>query len=72
MLRETPICDFGWKAPDFTLQDPDGKPFTLLRNLEDVRMGSAAQREPELLDAMRQIALLIIPHPARQSACARP
>ena len=35
MLRDTPICDFGWKAPDFTLQDPDGKPFTLSQNLGD-------------------------------------
>ena len=25
MLIETPICDFGWKAPDFTLNDPDGQ-----------------------------------------------
>jgi peroxiredoxin len=23
-LLDTPICDFGWKAPDFTLQDPNG------------------------------------------------
>lgn len=29
MLLDTPICDFGWKAPDFTLKDPDGKSFTL-------------------------------------------
>lgn len=29
MLIDTPICDFGWKAPDFTLQDPDGNRFTL-------------------------------------------
>ncbi|NJO67786.1 MAG: redoxin domain-containing protein, partial [Rhodospirillales bacterium] len=26
---ETPICDFGWKAPDFSLSDPDGRTFTL-------------------------------------------
>lgn len=25
----TPICDFGWKAVDFSLRDPDGKPYTL-------------------------------------------
>lgn len=25
MLLDTPICDFGWQAPDFTLQDPDGQ-----------------------------------------------
>lgn len=23
-LLDTPLCDFGWKAPDFTLRDPDG------------------------------------------------
>ena len=25
MLLDTPICDFGWKAPEFTLNDPDGR-----------------------------------------------
>ena len=29
MLLDTPICDFGWKAPDFTLSDPDGNSFTM-------------------------------------------
>ena len=24
MLLDTPICDFGWKAPSFTLSSPDG------------------------------------------------
>lgn len=24
MLLDTPLCDFGWKAPPFTLADPDG------------------------------------------------
>ncbi|MEM9843322.1 MAG: thioredoxin family protein [Pseudomonadota bacterium] len=24
MLLDTPICDFGWPAPDFTLATPDG------------------------------------------------
>jgi hypothetical protein len=24
MLLETPICDFGWQAPDFNLKNPDG------------------------------------------------
>ncbi|MCL6415519.1 thioredoxin family protein [Aestuariirhabdus sp. Z084] len=33
MLLDTPICDFGWQAPDFTLKDPDGKPFTLSEQL---------------------------------------
>lgn len=30
---ETPICDFGWKAPDFSLQGTDGKTYSL----DDVR-----------------------------------
>ncbi len=25
----TPICDFGWKAVDFELKDPDGRAYTL-------------------------------------------
>ncbi len=29
MLLDTPICDFGWKAPDFTLKDPSGRSFTM-------------------------------------------
>ena len=29
MLLDTPICDFGWKAPDFTLKDPDGNSYSL-------------------------------------------
>lgn len=29
MLLDTPICDFGWKAPDFTLKDPFGESFTM-------------------------------------------
>jgi peroxiredoxin len=29
MLLDTPTCDFGWQAPDFTLSDPNGKSFTL-------------------------------------------
>ncbi|MEM7632973.1 MAG: thioredoxin family protein [Pseudomonadota bacterium] len=33
MLLDTPICDFGWKAPDFTLQDPDGNSFTMSQQL---------------------------------------
>ena len=24
MLLDTPLCEFGWKAPSFTLNDPDG------------------------------------------------
>jgi peroxiredoxin len=29
MLLDTPICDFGWKAPDFALSDPNGTTFTM-------------------------------------------
>ena len=35
MLLNTPICDFGWKAPDFTLKDPDGASFTMSEHLGD-------------------------------------
>jgi len=33
MLLDTPICDFGWKAPEFTLSDPDGNSFTMSEQL---------------------------------------
>lgn len=33
MLLNTPICEFGWKAPDFTLKDPDGNSFTMSEQL---------------------------------------
>lgn len=29
MLLDTPICNFGWKAPDFTLKDAYGKSFSM-------------------------------------------
>ena len=32
-LMETPICDFGWQAPDFKLPDLDGTPISLKDNL---------------------------------------
>lgn len=35
MLLDTPVCDFGWKAPDFTLKDPDGQSFTMSEQLGD-------------------------------------
>ena len=35
MLLDTPICEFGWKAPDFTLKDADGKSFTMSDHLGD-------------------------------------
>ena len=37
IAQETPVCDFGWPAPDFRLPDPAGKLWTL----EDCR-GSRA------------------------------
>lgn len=33
MLLDTPICDFGWQAPDFTLNDPDGVAHSLRDHL---------------------------------------
>ncbi len=32
-LLNTPICDFGWNAPDFTLSDPNGNAFNMRDNL---------------------------------------
>ncbi len=29
MLLNTPVCDFGWSAPNFTLKDPDGTAHTM-------------------------------------------
>jgi len=33
MLLDTPHCDFGWKAPEFTLMDPDANAFTMSDHL---------------------------------------
>ena len=33
MAAETPICDFGWQAPDFSLEGIDGRSYSL----DDVR-----------------------------------
>ncbi|TQV78959.1 thioredoxin family protein [Denitrobaculum tricleocarpae] len=33
MLLDSPICDFGWPAPDFSLKDPAGRAFTLKEQL---------------------------------------
>jgi hypothetical protein len=33
MLLDTPICDFDWKAPDFTLKDADGTAYTMSDHL---------------------------------------
>ncbi|MEM6579413.1 MAG: thioredoxin family protein [Pseudomonadota bacterium] len=35
MLLDTPICDFGWPAPDFTLAAPDGAPHSMREHLTD-------------------------------------
>lgn len=35
MLLDTPICDFGWRAPEFTLADPAGATFTMSQYLGD-------------------------------------
>lgn len=35
MLEDTPLCDFGWKAPNFTLKDPDGRAFKMSDHLGD-------------------------------------
>jgi peroxiredoxin len=29
MLLDTPICEFGWQVPNFTLHDTDGKSYTM-------------------------------------------
>lgn len=33
MLLDTPICDFGWQAPEFELKDPDGEAFRMSDHL---------------------------------------
>ena len=35
MLLDTPLCNFGWKAPEFTLKDPDGNAYTMSEELGD-------------------------------------
>ncbi|NOE24645.1 thioredoxin family protein [Ruegeria sp. HKCCD6157] len=35
MLLDTPICDFGWNAPDFTLKDPNGQAFKMSDHLQN-------------------------------------
>jgi len=35
MLLDTPVCDFGWAAPDFTLPDPSGATFKMSEHLGD-------------------------------------
>ncbi len=33
MLLDTPVCNFGWRAPEFTLKDPSGQSFNMSDNL---------------------------------------
>lgn len=33
MLLDTPICDFGWNAIDFTLKDPDGNKVNMRQHI---------------------------------------
>jgi len=33
MLLDTPLCDFGWQAPDFTLPDANGRMFNMRDHL---------------------------------------
>lgn len=35
MLLDTPVCDFGWKAPDFTLKNAYGESFSMADHLDD-------------------------------------
>lgn len=35
MLLDTPVCDFNWQAPDFTLKDPYGERYTMRDHLGD-------------------------------------
>ena len=35
MLLDTPICDYGWEAPDFTLKNTENKSFTMSDHLGD-------------------------------------
>lgn len=35
MLLDTPVCEFGWKAPDFTLKDASGESYTMSEQLGD-------------------------------------
>ena len=35
MLLDTPVCDFGWKAPDFTLKNAYGESFSMADHLGD-------------------------------------
>ena len=34
-LLDTPVCDFGWQAPDFTLSTPDGTEHSMRGHLTD-------------------------------------
>ena len=34
-LLDTPVCDFGWQAPDFTLSDPHGTQYNFSDSIGD-------------------------------------
>ena len=34
MLHDTPVCDFGWKAPEFTLKTPEGTPHQMSAHID--------------------------------------
>lgn len=34
MLLDTPLCDFDWKAPDFSLEDPTGTVYSMQEALD--------------------------------------
>ena len=33
MLLDTPVCDFDWQAPEFTLKEPSGQSFNMSDNM---------------------------------------
>lgn len=35
MLLDTPVCNFGWKAPEFTLKDPSGQNYKMSDHITD-------------------------------------
>ncbi|MFT6913812.1 MAG: peroxiredoxin [Motiliproteus sp.] len=50
MLLDTPVCDFGWTAPDFTLKNAYGEPFTLGDYLGGKELGGKELGGKELGD----------------------
>ena len=61
MAVETPICDFGWKAPNFTLPGVDGKTYSLAdlrgeRGTLIMKETGPADLRRDLFLAMKQVA----------------